>query len=269
MSPITQEINLTQISDLTTSLRIQIIKTITAAGSGHPGSSLSCIDIMIALFFGLSCGTDREQNRFVLSKGHAEAALYSIYHRLGWISEEELYTMRRLGSRLQGHPDPVWLDYVEFAGGSLGQGLSFTQGLAAGLGKSVNVYTLLGDGELQEGQLWEAALSIPRMNLTNIKAIVDWNRLQLSGPTPEYPDISHFLKIFENLGWACSSCDGHDVLELYQLLSEPTTKPHIIFAKTIKGKGISFMENNNDFHGRGLSSCESQDALKELMAGNI
>jgi transketolase len=250
-------------------IRRNIISAIASAGSGHVGGSLSCVEILVALFFGaLEKAASKSpwsyKNRFVLSKGHADAAYYSVLCEAGLLSRDELMTMRKFGSRLQGHPDPLWLpDLVEFAGGPLGQGLSFAAGLALGLPGS-RVFALLGDGELQEGQIWEAALSAPRLGANNLTAIVDWNGFQLSGPTPATPDISAMAASWAALGWHADVVDGHDVSTLRRTLAKPQTRPQILFARTVKGRGITFMENNNDFHGRDLSVQETTSALMEL-----
>jgi transketolase len=248
-------------------LRRYIIDAIAAAGSGHVGSSLSCIDILDVLFFELECGRDPAHHRFVMSKGHAESALYSIFCHLDWISHQELLSMRQFGSRLQGHPDPLWLPQVEYAGGSLGQGLSFAQGLADGLGSGHYVYALLSDGELQEGQTWEAFFSIPRMQTNNLRVIIDCNGFQLCGPTPTTPAIETYTIILRQAGWTVSLCSGHDAESLRVALTEETSTPHVIFARTVKGKGIPFMENNNYYHGRGLNQQEIEAARFALAEG--
>lgn len=253
-------------------VRRNIISAIRTSGSGHPGGSLSCVEILVALFFSVM---DRRngsspwpyKDRFVLSKGHADAAYYSILCEAGLISLEELGTMRTFGSRLQGHPDPLWLPgLVEFAGGPLGQGLSFATGLALGC-PSDNVFVLLGDGELQEGQIWEAVLSAPRLNASNLTAIVDWNGFQLSGPTPKNPDIEAMARSWSSLGWKAEVIDGHD-FNCLRRLNQRSDRPRVYFARTTKGRGVSFMENNNDFHGRELTNRESSDALAELGSVN-
>lgn len=248
-------------------LRRYIIDAIEAAGSGHIGSSLSCIDILAVLFFELECARDPTHHRLVMSKGHAESALYAIFCQLDWISHHELLSMRQFGSRLQGHPDPLWLPQVEYAGGSLGQGLSFAQGLADGLGSGHNIYALLSDGELQEGQTWEAFFSIPRMQTNNLRVIIDWNGLQLCGSTPATPTIETFIIMLRQAGWTVNCCNGHDAESLRAVLTEETPTPHVIFARTVKGKGIPFMENNNDYHGRGLSQQEIEAARCALAEG--
>lgn len=251
-------------------VRRRVIEAIGWAGSGHAGGSLSSVDIMISLFchvLGLQSQTIGwpYKNRFVLSKGHADAGYYAILSEVGLISLDELRTMRRAGSRLQGHPDPIWMPgLVDFAGGSLGQGLSFALGLANGLGKSHKVFALLGDGELQEGQVWEAVLAAPRMSASNLVAIIDWNGFQLSGPTPNNPDISATAAAWRALGWDTTICNGHAIAELIPAMERATERPHAIFAETIKGHGVSFMQNNNDFHGRALTPEEITLALEEL-----
>ncbi|NTI76598.1 transketolase [Rhizobium rhizogenes] len=250
-------------------VRRNIISAIATSGSGHPGGSLSCVEILVTLFFSVmekraERSTWPYKDRFVLSKGHADAAYYSILCEAGLISHEELVTMRTFGSRLQGHPDPLWLpELVEFAGGPLGQGLSFATGLSLGRPDD-NVFALLGDGELQEGQVWEAVLSAPRLGANNLTAIIDWNGFQLSGPTPENPSIESMAASWASLGWQAEVMDGHDLRNLRLSISGGSDRPRVFFARTTKGRGVSFMENNNDFHGRELTTRESLDALNEL-----
>ncbi len=253
-------------------IRRLIIRAIDAAGSGHAGGSLSCAEIMTCLFFRSLVKLPEPRgwpfrNRFVLSKGHADAAYYSTLCEAGLIDSEEHLTMRKTGSRLQGHPDPTWLpDLVEFAGGPLGQGLSFGLGLADALDVDRRVFVMLGDGELQEGQVWEAVLAGGRSKTSNIVAIIDWNQFQLSGPTPANPDISGMARAWGELGWDTAVCNGHDIAALSNELEKRTDRPRAVFARTVKGRGVSFMEANNDFHGRTLDAAEVRSALEELNA---
>lgn len=258
----------------TDQIRRLIIKSISSVGSGHVGGSLSCVEILVSIFGGALKHINNKsgwpyQNRLIFSKGHAEAAYYSVLCEAGHITFTELMTMRTSGSRLQGHPDSIWLpDFVEFTGGSLGQGLSFGLGLALGLRSQSTVFVVLGDGELQEGQIWEAILTASRLNISNLVAVVDWNGFQLSGRIQHSPNIEEMAQAWRMCGWEARICDGHSITELSQALSLKLQKPLVIFAKTIKGRGISFMENNNDFHGRSLSENEVFLALGELSEGS-
>ncbi len=228
-------------------LRFDIVKMIGEAGSGHPGGSLSCADIMTALYFGGVLKHDpqnpkaADRDRFVLAKGHAAPALYAALAHAGYFPVEELITLRKLGSRLQGHPDSSLVPGVEVSTGSLGQGLSISCGLAAGL--KINnddhaVIALLGDGECQEGQVWEAAMFAAHNKLDNLIAIVDLNGLQIDGEA-----------VIGVLNDAKASRNG---------------KPHAVIAHTIKGKGVSYMENQASWHGKAPNADELAQALEEL-----
>lgn len=262
------------------SLRADIIKMICEAGSGHPGGSLSCADIMTALYFGgvlqhdPEDPTKPERDRFILAKGHGAPALYATLAHAGYFPREELMTLRKLGSRLQGHPDSSLLPGVEVSTGSLGQGLSIACGIACGLrlqGSDSTVFALLGDGECEEGQVWEAAMFAAHQKLGNLVAIVDANGLQIDGPVCDVCDPGDLGKKFAAFGWQVSEVDGHDIDALIAVLSEAKqskgSAPKAIIAKTIKGKGVSFMEGQAGWHGKAPSAEEAQTALAELAAG--
>jgi transketolase len=257
------------ISRMALQTRKLIVKSIACAGSGHIGGSLSCVEILNVLFFATMRRLASPKgwpylDRFVLSKGHAEAAFYSVLSQAGLVDESELWTMRRFGSRLQAHPDPRWLPSIEFPSGSLGQGLSYGCGLAGAQQGKVFTYVLLGDGELQEGQVWEAAMFAGRQGLSRLVAVIDWNGFQLTGRAPSTPAIDDMAQIWSGLGWDTVVCDGHDCEALRHALLPHETKPKAVFARTVKGRGISFMENNNSFHGRALNAAEVAAALHEL-----
>lgn len=256
-------------------IRKDIIRMTGEAGSGHPGGSLSCVEILVTLFFHIMKHDPKnpeweDRDRFLLSKGHAAPALYSVLARAGYIDESLLPTLRKLGSPLQGHPDRRFLPVLEASTGSLGQGLSIGIGMAlAGKidKKNYRVYVVIGDGESQEGQVWEAAMFSSFHGLDNLCAIMDYNKFQLDGPIREILDIEPVVKKWESFGWEVFEVNGHSFEELINAFEEAKKvkgKPQIIIAHTIKGKGISFMEENNYFHGRAPTSEQKEEALREL-----
>jgi transketolase len=268
-----------ELSEIAKRLRARIIEMTTEAGSGHPSTSLSSVEIVCALHFsrlrwdpGNSGWPERD--RFVLSKGHGVPVLYAAYAEGGAIPEDELKTLRKTGSRLQGHPDPVRLPFLEAATGSLGQGLSISMGLALGAkidGASWRTYCLLGDGECEEGQVWEAAMSAPKFpQLDNLCAIVDFNKIQQTSSVEEIlPTLNPLPDKWRAFSWHVIECDGHDLVQVLAAIDEAAKtkgKPTAIIAHTIKGKGVSFMENSNKWHGKTASKQESVKALEEIYA---
>ncbi len=256
-------------------IRRDIITMLGEAGSGHPGGSLSAADIVTALYFSvLRIDPEnpfwKERDRFVLSKGHACPLLYSALAERGYFPKEELMTLRKTGSRLQGHPKINSPPGVEISSGSLGQGLSVANGMAlAGKldRKEYRVYALLGDGEIEEGQVWEAAMSAAHYKLDNLCAVLDFNGLQIDGPIKEVMDPNPIKEKWEAFRWHTIEIDGHSFQEILEAFSEAKKvkgQPSIIIAKTIKGKGVSFMENVVDFHGVAPTKEETKKALKEL-----
>lgn len=256
-------------------LRRHIITMIASAGSGHPGGSLSPVEIVTALFFSVmrhqpanSCWEDRD--RFVLSKGHAAPLLYAALAESGYFPAAELTTLRRLNSRLQGHTDCTITPGVEMSAGSLGQGLSFGLGVAlAGKldSRSYRVFVLLGDGECDEGQVWEAIMAAAHFKADNLVAIVDHNKQQLDGWTKDIMNLGSLGEKWRSFGWEVLEVDGHNLSQVVAALEEARKgkgKPVVVIAHTVKGKGISFMENNLDFHGKAPTPEEAQKALKEL-----
>ena len=240
------------------------------AKSGHIGGALSACDIMTVLFHKcLKYSASDNRDRFVLSKGHASALYYSVLSQIGIIPKDELLTFRKLGSRLQGHPC-VKCPGVEVATGSLGQGLSIACGKAMALKLDKNparVFVLIGDGELQEGNVWEAFMGAPLRGLDNLVAIIDRNRLQIDGDTEKIKpldDLSAKLKAFN---WNVTEIDGHNICDIYKAIedSKNSDKPAAIIANTIKGKGVSFMENNAGWHGKAPSDEDYNLAIKELI----
>jgi transketolase len=261
--------------------RVQIIRMLTHAGSGHPGGSLSVIDLLVALMFGrLRHDPARpdwpERDRIVLSKGHAVPALYAVMAKAGYFSEDALITLRKLGSPLQGHPDRVALSSIEAATGSLGQGLSVALGLALGAklaGWPSRVYCVLGDGEIQEGQVWEAAMSAPKLGLPdhpldNLTVIVDYNRIQLDDFTAKVLDLEPVVGKWQAFGWPVIEIDGHDMTQIAKALDQAEARkgvPTLVVAHTIKGKGVSFMENNPEWHGKAPKPAEAIAAIREIL----
>lgn len=255
-------------------LRMDILRMLAKAQSGHTGGSLSAIDILTALYYHVMKHRPDdpkwvERDRFVLSKGHGAPALYAVLADCGYFPVEYLNRLRQLGSPLQGHPC-VNTPGVEICTGSLGHGLSLANGMALGLkidGISSRVYALMGDGECQEGQIWEAAMSASHYKLSNLTAIVDKNGLQIDGATSEIMNIDPIDEKFRAFGWQVLVIDGHDfsqLLSAFRFASEERCCPTAIVARTIKGKGVSFMENNLEFHGRAPTDEELKWALAEL-----
>jgi len=261
--------------------RVQIIRMLTHAGSGHPGGSLSVIDVLVAIMFGRLRHDPLqpdwpERDRIVLSKGHAVPALYAVMAKAGYFSEDALITLRKLGSPLQGHPDRVALSGIEAATGSLGQGLSVALGLALGAklaGWPSRVYCVLGDGEIQEGQVWEAAMSAPKLGqpdhpLDNLTVIVDHNKIQLDDFCARVLDLEPVVGKWQAFGWPVLEIDGHDLAQIGKALdqAEATIRtPTLVVAHTVKGKGVSFMENNPEWHGKAPKPAEAITAIREIL----
>ncbi len=259
-------------------LRIEIIKMIGAAGSGHPGGSLSEVELLTALYFRVLRHNPKDpkwkdRDRFILSKGHGCPALYAVLAEAGYIDHAVLGTLRKLGSPLQGHPDKRFLPVLEANTGSLGQGISVGIGmaLAAKLDKQDHhTFVMVGDGEIQEGQNWEAAMFAPFHKLANLTVIVDYNYQQLDGFTKDILDVSPLREKFEAFGWNAVDIDGHDLNKVIPALEEARAgksgKPTCIVAHTVKGKGVSFMENNPEWHGVAPKPEQVAAAVAELEA---
>jgi transketolase len=261
--------------------RVQIVRMLTHAGSGHPGGSLSVIDMLVAIVFGrLRHDPKRpewaDRDRIVLSKGHAVPALYAVLAKAGYFPEERLLTLRKLGSPLQGHPDRTALPGIEAATGSLGQGLSIALGLALGLRMAASparVYCILGDGEIQEGQVWEAAMAAPKLGqpghpLDNLTVIVDYNKIQLDDFVAKILDLEPVVDKWKAFGWPVLEIDGHDFEQLAKALDQAEATrgtPSLIVAHTVKGKGVSFMENNPEWHGKSPKPAEAVAAIREIL----
>lgn len=255
-------------------IRKDILKMLTAAGSGHTGGSLSIVEILVALYY-YSLKNDpknpkwKGRDYFLLSKGHGCPALYAVLAEKGYFPKEDLWKLRKLGSLLQGHPQ-IGLAGIEISSGSLGQGLSIANGmaLAARLDKSpARFYCLLGDGETNEGQVWEAAMTASHYKLDNVCAIVDFNKLQIDGFCCDVKDMGAYFDKWRNFGWETLETDGHDVGKLMDAFDRAAFvkgKPVVIIAHTIKGKGVSFVENKVEWHGIAPKKEEYERAMREL-----
>ncbi|MBN3038282.1 MAG: transketolase [Candidatus Omnitrophica bacterium] len=255
-------------------IRRLIVQMLAKAGSGHPGGSLSSTDIMTCLYFSVMNHEPKKtkwpgRDRFHMSKGHCCPVWYAVLAESGYFPKEWLWTLRKLGSNLQGHPD--WrTPGVDVGSGSLGQGLSIALGmaLAAKLDKAGHrVYVLLGDGEIQEGQIWEAAMAASHYRCDNLCAVLDYNGYQIDGKVSEIMNLEPLVEKWRAFGWHVVTIDGHDIADILSAFDQAKDlkdKPTIIIARTIKGKGVSFMENVVDFHGRAPTEAETKQALEEL-----
>lgn len=256
-------------------IRIGVIEAVYSAKSGHPGGSLSCADILTVLYFNQMNINEKEPNakvrdRFVLSKGHCSPALYSTLARKGYFEKERLLTFRNIESNLQGHPDMNKVSGVDMTSGSLGQGLSVANGMALASklnGDGYRVYCLLGDGEIEEGQVWEAAMTSNKYKLDNLCVIVDNNNLQIDGKIEEVKGLTNIGDKFKSFGFEVLQIDGNNIEELlnaFNVAKQIKGRPTVIIAKTIKGKGVSFMENKVEWHGRAPKEEEYKQAIEEL-----
>lgn len=269
-----QELN--KLKELSCENRQNVIKMVYEAQSGHIGGSLSACDIMTVLFNkcmkhavnGKTASDYQSRDRFVLSKGHASPVYYSVLAQVGFIPKSELKTFRKFGARLQGHPS-LCCPGVEVASGSLGQGLSIACGIAMSLKLDENparVYVLLGDGEMQEGSVWEALMQAAHRHLNNLTAIIDRNRLQIDGNTECVMSLDNLPDKLKSFNWNVLEIDGHNIQEIYEAIEESklSDKPTVIVANTIKGKGVSFMENNAGWHGKAPNKEDFEKAMLEL-----
>jgi len=258
-------------------IRKHVVRMVGAASSGHPGGSLSAADIVTVLYFNeMNIRPDDpgwpDRDRFVLSKGHAAPVLYAALAEAGYFPVDELITLRRIDSRLQGHPSMRSTPGVEMSTGSLGQGLSAACGMAIAAkldGAAWRVYALLGDGELEEGQIWEAVMTAAHRKLDNLTAFVDSNRLQIDGPVADIKSMEQIGDRFAAFGWHVVEIDGHDIAAIMAALAEARNtqgRPTVIVARTVKGKGVSFMENRVGWHGTAPKPDQVQAAVAELDA---
>lgn len=255
-------------------IRKDILTMLEKAGSGHTGGSLSMVEILVALYYYKAKHRPKDpdwhgRDRILLSKGHGCPALYAVLANCGYFPRKELDTLRKLGSRLQGHPQ-MGLAGVEISSGSLGQGLSITNGMALANkmdGNDRRVYCIMGDGETNEGQVWEAAMTAGHHKLDNVCAIIDFNKMQIDGFCCDVKGLEPFAGKWQNFGWHTREVNGHDFKELMDALDEAASvkgKPQVIIAHTVKGKGISFVENKVKWHGIAPKKDELEKALKEL-----
>lgn len=269
-------LNLKRISN---NVRKSIVEEVYSAQSGHPGGALSCADILTVLYFNQmnidpEKKDDLNRDRLVLSKGHASAALYAVLAERGYFSKDELKGFRKLGSMLQGHPDMKHIPGVDMTAGSLGQGLSVANGMAISSKldeRGFRVYCIVGDGEIEEGQIWEAAMASAHYKLDNLCLVVDNNNLQIDGKVSDVMSVYPLKEKFEAFGFEVFEVDGNDIDELITVFDKAKTvkeKPTAIIAKTIKGKGVSFMEDKADWHGKAPNDEEYKTAMEDLSAND-
>lgn len=267
--------NIKELEKLANEIRIQIINQVYNANSGHPGGSLSSTDILTVLYFNQMNINEKEpqsplRDRFVLSKGHCVPALYATLAKRGFIKEKELTKFRKIDGLLQGHPDKNKVPGIDMSTGSLGQGLSVANGMA--ISSKMNhegyrVYCLLGDGEIEEGQVWEAAMTASKYKLDNLCVVVDSNNLQIDGTVEEVKGLDNIEGKFKNFGFNTIIVNGHDMQQLidsFETAKLTKGKPTAIIAKTVKGKGISFMEGKAEWHGKAPNKEQYEQAIKEL-----
>lgn len=257
--------SISELEDISKEIRRNILFQVYNASSGHVGGALSCADILVAIYFNLI----NEGDKVVLSKGHASAALYATLAEVGFFPKEELTTFRKLNSRLQGHPSCLKTPGVDASSGSLGQGLSIANGIALAFGmdkKDNYVYAILGDGEIDEGQIWEAAMTASHYKINNLITFLDYNKLQIDGTNDEVMRIAPVKEKFEAFGFYVQEINGHDFNEIISAVknAKQQDKPSMIIANTIKGKGVSFMENKCEWHGKAPKKEEYEMAIREL-----
>jgi transketolase len=272
----TGEVDLQALKETARRLRLDILDMTTHAGSGHPSSSFSAVEILTALYFGgiLRYRVDEprwpERDRFIMSKGHAAPLLYAVFAQIGYLDREDLWTLRQVDSPLEGHPIQDRIPGVEMTSGSLGKGISF--GLGHVLGGRLNglhyrVYVLLGDGECEEGQIWEAAMAAAHFKADNLVAIVDYNKYQETGPISREMAIEPFAEKWRAFDWHVEQVDGHDIgalIETLKAVQAVEGQPSVVIAHTFKGKGVSFVEADYTFHGRALTPEQAERAREEI-----
>jgi transketolase len=264
-----------ELAEIAKVIRRHIVEMTGAAKSGHPGGSLSAVEILVTLYWDVMRHNPAhpkwpQRDRFILSKGHAAPVLYAVLAECGYCSVDQLLTLRKMGSIYQGHPDVRFLPVLEASTGSLGEGLSLGLGMGSGLkldGYDSRVYVMVGDGESQEGQIWEAAMYGAYHKVDNVCCIVDYNKIQLDGFVKDILDVAPLVEKWRAFGWHTLEIDGHDLGAVKAAFTEAAAtkgRPSCIVANTIKGKGVSFMENNPKFHGVAPTPQEVELALKEL-----
>ena len=270
--------NYREFEEMASRLRVDVIKAVHKAGSGHPGGSLSIADVVTALYFkemNINPEDPKMEGRdkLILSKGHAAPIQYAALAERGFFPVEDMMSLRKMGSAFQGHPNMYKVPGIEMSTGSLGQGISVSVGMALAnrlKNDSGRVFTILGDGELQEGLVWEAAMSAAHYKLNNLVAIVDWNGLQIDGANDDVMKVSPIDEKFRSFGWNVLTCDGHDFESIFNALDEARElagkeeKPVAIVAKTVKGRGVSFMENEAGWHGKAPDEEQAKAAVEEL-----
>jgi len=277
--PEISEQEIQHLEEIAKKVRCHIVRTISEAQVGHPGGSLSEADILTALYFRVMRVDPQrpdwaERDRFILSKGHGAAGLYAVLAERGYFSPELLKTFGRINSALQVHPDMHLVPGVEISTGALGQGLSVALGIALAAkmdGLSFHTYCLIGDGESQEGQIWEAAETAAHYKVDNLTAILDYNRVQLLGPVSEIMEIAPVADKWRSFGWAVVEIDGHDmrqIIEALESIREVKGRPHLVIAHTVKGKGVSYMEGKAAWHGKPPNKEQLAQALTELQCND-
>ena len=268
-----------ELSELCNQFRKDVLTVLHEKQTGHPGGSLSVCEILTALYFDRmnvnpANPSDPNRDRLVLCKGHAAPMLYRVLAEKGFFSKEEMHTLRDFGTRLQGHPCMLETPGVDMSSGPLGIGLSAALGMALSLGLAdspARVYAILGDGEINEGTVWEACMAASKFKADNLCAILDWNGVQLDGTSDQIMPMGDIRAKFAAFGWHCIECDGHDLAALPAALDEAETvkcMPSIILAHTVKGKGVSFMEGKNAWHGKAIDDASFAQAMKELGGAN-
>jgi transketolase len=265
--------NLTQQAEKAKKLRADVVKMLYLSKSGHPGGSLSCIDMLMALYYNVAKVDSQrpdlaDRDRIVLSKGHAAPAIYAVLADLGYFPHDDLWKLRKIDGHLQGHPDMRKTPGIDVSSGSLGQGVSIAGGMAMAakhLKAGYKVYAVIGDGELQEGLVWEAAMSAAHYKLDNFTVMLDYNGLQIDGKNDDVMSLGDVMAKFAAFGFECIEVDGHDLEAIIGALNAPVSgKPKFICCKTAKGKGVSFMENNPGWHGKAPNEDEYKLAMAEL-----
>ncbi|MCL2056377.1 MAG: transketolase [Oscillospiraceae bacterium] len=265
--------NITEQTEKARHLRADIIKMLYLAKSGHPGGSLSCVEMLMALYYNVAKIDPKnprweKRDRIVMSKGHACPALYAVLADKGYFPREDLWRLRKIDSHLQGHPDMRKTPGVDVSTGSLGQGVSVAGGMALAAkhkGEDIKAYAILGDGEIQEGLVWEACMSAAHFGLDNLTILLDHNGLQIDGPNDEVMSLGDIMGKFAAFGFHCEKVDGHNIGEIVGALgTDSHGKPKFICCETVKGKGVSFMENNFGWHGKAPNEGEYKTALGEL-----
>jgi transketolase len=269
--------DLQELKEIARKLRLEVLETTTRAGSGHPSSSFSCVEILTALYFNGILRYDAkrpdwpERDRFIMSKGHAAPILYPVLAHAGYFPHDMIYKLREIDSPVQGHPILGMMPGVEATTGSLGQGISLGIGHILGgrlTGKNFRVYVLLGDGECEAGQIWESAMAGSHFKTDNLTAILDYNKFQECGPISREMGLEPLVDKWRAFGWHVEECDGHDIQAITEKLNFCKTvkgKPQILIAHTIKGKGVSFVEADFTFHGRALTKEQAEKAKEELL----